>query len=123
MSAAKPHARALLALDGRNLSRQQLGKVLRHCVHLCRRLDILVVDPPRALTSILAMLLLQLEHSGIDYQVASGHGHMGEEVSDYLSRYRGISVLAVFDLEPLGEAVLAQAAEQGVEIQWLGEPD
>lgn len=79
--------RVLLALDGCALSRELLEAALRRCVHLTSRLDILVVNPPRAPASLLAVLLLKLEHSGVDYRLASAHGDLGGEIARYLRRY------------------------------------
>lgn len=93
--AVKRHARALLALDGRALDRELLTLVLRRCLTICKRLDILLVNPPRETTSCLSMMLLRLEHSGIDYRLSSTHGDMGEEILRHLSRYRGIEVVAL----------------------------
>ncbi len=93
----KRHARILLALDGRVLDRDMLAKLPRCCVQLSPRLDILLVNPPREPTSCLAMLLLRLEHSGVDYHLASSLGETGAEVLHYLSRHRGISAVLLVD--------------------------
>jgi hypothetical protein len=115
----KTHTRALLALDGRDLGRELLANVLRHCVHLCPRLDILLINPPREPTTLLAILLLQLEHSGIDYRVASARGDMGEEILRYLSRYRGITALALAYAAQLGEEATRLIELKGHEIVYL----
>ncbi|PIV89085.1 MAG: hypothetical protein COW48_02425 [Hydrogenophilales bacterium CG17_big_fil_post_rev_8_21_14_2_50_63_12] len=93
----KLHTRALLALDGHTLGRELLATVFRRCVHLCPRLDILLINPPREPTTLLAVLLLRLEHSGVDYRLSSAHGDMGEEILRYLGRYRGIASVALTD--------------------------
>ena len=119
----RPHTRVLLALDGCALGRELLAKVLRRCVHLCPRLDILLINPPREPTSVLAVLLLQLEHSGVDYRVASVRGDMGEEILRYLSRYRGITALALADSAQLSVAARTLIESKGQEIIFLSAPE
>jgi len=119
----KAHTRVLLALDGGALGRDLLAMVLRRCVRLCPRLDILLVNPPREATSVLAVLLLQLEHGGIDYRVASARGDMGEEILRYLSRYRGISALALADPAQLSVAARTLIESKGQEIIFLSAPE
>jgi nucleotide-binding universal stress UspA family protein len=94
--------RVLLALDGRALTKAGLEAALRTCVHLTSRLDILVVYPPRAPASLLAVLLLKLEHSGVDYRLASAQEDLGVAVERYLKRYRG--KLTVVSAAPATEA-------------------
>ena len=107
------HRRVLLALDGDSLNRELLGAALSCCVHLTSRLDILLINPPEEPTSKLAVLLRQLEHSGVDYRLASAHGRIGEEVARYLRRHRGIATVVVSGLEQLAGAPLAQLGEEG----------
>lgn len=83
------YRRVLLALDGQTLTKAGLEAALRACVHLTSRLDILVVRPPRAPASLLAVLLLKLEHSGVDYRLASAQEDLGVAVERYLKRYKG----------------------------------
>lgn len=98
-----PHHRfrVLLALDGRCLTPSLLARALAHCVPLTDRLDILLVNSPKAPTSLLAGLLLRLEHSGIDYRLTSSEGDLGEQVLHYLNRFLGISLVLVDRLNPL----------------------
>lgn len=123
MSSPRSHHRVLLALDGHTLDRERLAGLMRRCVHLCPRLDILLINPPREPTTMLAMLLLRLEHSGIDYRVSSGHGDMGEEVLRYLGRYRGISALALTDIAQLSEETQGLITFKGHQIINLGTPE
>ncbi|MDO9226453.1 MAG: hypothetical protein Q8M09_19840 [Pseudomonadota bacterium] len=123
MSSSHRHQRVLLALDGNMLDRELLAGMLRRCVHLCPRLDILLVNPPREPTTMLAMLLLRLEHSGIDYRVSSGHGDMGEEILRYLGRYRGISALAMTDIAQLNEEAKGLITLKGHQIINLATPE
>ncbi|MBI5330285.1 MAG: hypothetical protein HZB71_06695 [Betaproteobacteria bacterium] len=118
MSAAAFSARrVLLALDGCALSRELLEAALRHCVHLSSRLDILLVNPPRAPASLLAVLLLKLEHSGVDYRLTSTQGDLAGEVARYLRRYRGVTTVVAEGVEPL-----RTPAEQNCEWVELGMP-
>ncbi len=123
MKSLRPHTRVLLALDGSTLHRELLASLLRHCAHLSPRLDILLINPPREPTTMLAMLLLRLEHSGIDYHVASAHGDMGEEVLRYLSRYRGIGALALADPAQLSEEAKSLVQLKGHQIVFLSTPE
>ena len=102
----------LLALDGCALSRELLEVALRRCVHLTSRLDILVVNPPKAPASLLAVLLLKLEHSGVDYRLAGVHGDLAGEVARYLRRYRGVTTVLAEGLEPL-------RSQCGQECEWV----
>jgi hypothetical protein len=121
MTSLRPHTRELLALDGRALGRELLASVLRRCVHQCPRVDILLVNPPREPTTLLAVLLLQLEHSGIDYRVASAHGDMGEEILSYLSRYRGIASLTLAEPGHLSEEARSLIEQKGHKVVFLSD--
>lgn len=123
MKSLRPHTRILLALDGRTLQRELLATLLRHCVHLCPRLDILLINPPREPTTMLAMLLLRLEHSGIDYHMSSAHGEMSEEILRYLGRYRGITALALADPAQLDEEAKNLVKLKGHQIVYLSTPE
>jgi hypothetical protein len=121
MTSSRHHQRILLALDGRALARELPATVVRHCVHLCPRLDILLINPPRESTSILAVLLLRLEHSGVDYRMASSHGPMGEEILRYLARYPGIPAVALVDLAQLDAESRRLIELKGHQVLCLGE--
>ena len=107
MTSPPRHARMLLALDGQTLNRALLDNVLRACVPHSPRLDILLLNPPREPTSLLSMLLLRLEHSGVDYRVTSTHGDSSEEIVRYLGRHCGIDSVAVVDAARLSAEVRA----------------
>jgi hypothetical protein len=96
--------RLLLAFDGRDVTRTLLNAALRGCVHLTSHLDILVINPPQAPTFLLAVLLLQLEHSGIDYRLADREGEFGRELVRQLQRYREPATVIVPDLAALRAA-------------------
>ena len=88
------HRRVLLALECRALGRDLQNMALRHCVHLNSQLDILLVNPPDSSSRMPAMLMLQLEHSGIDYRVARVTGQLSGEIDRYLQRTRhGVTVI------------------------------
>lgn len=105
--AGKPQ-RVLLALDGRALSKPLLAAALRQSIRLTDRIDILLLNPPKEPTTLLASLLLRLEHSGIDYRLASMEGSLEEEIERYLHRFQGVSVVLVGSSQPLEEAMGAK---------------
>lgn len=112
----KRHARVLLALDGSALDREMLARLPRCCVKLSPRLDILLVNPPREPTSCLAMLLLRLEHGGVDYHVASSFGELGEEVLRYLGRHRAMSAILLADSTRLDADTRARIELKGTPV-------
>jgi len=103
--------RVLLALDGSRLTPLLLTTALARCVQLTDRLDILLVNPPKAPTSMLRGLLLRLEHSGIDYRLASTEGDLGEHVLNYLNRFMGITQVLVDSLPSLEQSMGARLDE------------
>lgn len=117
----KRHTRVLLALDGRSLDREMLARLPRCCVKLSPRLDILLINPPREPTSCLAMLLLRLEHSGVDYHLASSFGEMGEEVLRYLGRHRALSAILLAEPAHLDAEARARIELKGYPVIFLSE--
>jgi hypothetical protein len=116
----------LLALNGQGLTREILDAALRRCLLLNLRLDILVSDPPRPIASLLAVLLLQLEHSGVDYRIASTSGNLAEAVLRYLRRYRGPFTIIVDSLDQfagLPEPGLKGLRDEGHRFVVLTEPE
>lgn len=87
--------RALLVLDGRRLTVALQMAALKCCVQWAHRLDILLVNAPKAATFMLGGLLLRLEHSGIDYRLISAEGDPGNEATRYLQRNLGIELIVV----------------------------
>ncbi len=81
----------LLALDGHCLERQVIPRALQYCRKHGKRLDILMVNPPKPATLMLGTLLLQLERDGIDYRLTSGEGDLADELLLYLHRFKYIS--------------------------------
>jgi len=117
--------RVLLALDGLRLTPEILAAALKQCVQLTDRLDILLVNPPKAPTYLLGSLLLRLEHSGIDYRLASTEGNLGDEVVDYLHRFLGITLVIVDSLPSLEQALgssLLELCRKGYRFISLSEP-
>jgi hypothetical protein len=97
--------RVLLSLDGGHLSPLLLSTVPAYCVPFTDRLDILLVNPPKSPPSLLAGLLMRLEHSGIDYRLVSCDGELGEQVLDYLKRFAGITMVLVDNLSSLEQSI------------------
>lgn len=117
--------RVLLALDGAHLTPEVLSAALARCVPLTDRLDILLVNPPTAPASQLRGLLLKLEHSGIDYRLASTDGNLGDQVMNYLRRFLGITMVIVDTLPPLEQALgpaMAELIRQGYRFIDLANP-
>lgn len=81
----------LLALDGRCLDRLALPHTLQLCKCYGRRLDILLVNPPKPATLILGQRLQALEREGIDYRLSSGEGDLAVELPVYLHRFPTLS--------------------------------
>lgn len=96
-----PKPRVLLALDGNSITQMLLETALRCCVQLTDRLDILLVNPPATPIARLNGLLIRLEHSGIDYRLASTDGVMADEVNSYLRRFLGITIVVIDNLSSL----------------------
>lgn len=61
----------LLALDGRCIERLALPVALQLSRDASHRLDILIANPPMAVTSLLGGFLMELERHGIDYRLTS----------------------------------------------------
>jgi hypothetical protein len=112
-----PHAsfRVLLAFDGQRLTPDLQARALAACVKLTSRLDILLVNPPKAPISLLSGLLLKLEHSGIDYRLVSTHGSLCDEIHTYLRRFRGITTVVL-------ESILSVGPALGMALAGLGDP-
>jgi phosphoribosylaminoimidazole-succinocarboxamide synthase len=92
-------------------------------VHLHSQLDILLVDSPRGDSRIPALLMLQLEHSGIDYRVARVSGPLSKEIERYLQRFRhGVTVI-VADAAHLSAACLTTLAQDGYHLINLSAPN
>jgi len=95
----------LLALDGHCLERQAIPRALQFCRQTGKRLDILLVNPPKPATLILGKLLQQLEKEGIDYRLTSGEGNLAEEIPLYLHRFQSITFV-LLDCLDKWEAIL-----------------
>ncbi len=116
-----PHFQVLVALDGNHVTQALLDAVLACCTRLTSRVDILLVNSPKAPISMLKVLLLRLEHGGIDYRLASTDGVLADEVARYLRRFLGISTVLVASLAALqGEPgqTLRRLREEG--YQFIG---
>ncbi len=91
-SALPCHGR-LLALDGRHLDRAALPRALQVCRPVEKRLDILLVNPPKPATLLLWPFLQELEREGIDYRLTSCDGELADELTRYVHRFRHISCI------------------------------
>ena len=96
--------RSLLALDGNNLTPEVLSAAVIHCRRLADRVDILLVNSPKAPTSLLHRLLVGLEQAGIDYRLTSVNGELGEQITHYLRRSTPIPLIMVAALPSLGRS-------------------
>jgi hypothetical protein len=117
--------RALLALDGTHLSPTLLHTAAKRSVQLAERIDILLVNPPKAPTSLLWGLLVHLEHSGVDYRLASTEGDLGEQIMIYLHRFLGINLVLVDGVIPLEQKLgqeMAQLRAKGYRFVPISEP-
>lgn len=81
----------LLALDGRCLDRLALPLALHLCKKSGKRLDILLLNPPKPATLMLGKFLQKLEIEGIDYRLTSGEGNLADELPLYVHRFQYIS--------------------------------
>ncbi len=108
---------ALLVLDGPRITPESLSLALAGCLRNTHRLDILLVNPPIAPTTLLRALLLRLEHAGIDYRLTSVEGDLQEQLVLYLKRFLAITTVLVENLVPLedrmGCALVADLRSRG----------
>jgi hypothetical protein len=89
----------LLALDGRHLDRAFLPLAVQVCRPVGKRLDILLVNPPKPATLMLWPFLQELEREGIDYRLTSCEGELAEELTRYVHRFRHISCILLDRLD------------------------
>jgi len=99
MKTTFPSNGMLLALDGRCLNRQALPLALQLCKRSGKRMDILLVNPPKPATLMLGKFLQDLEKEGIDYRLSSGEGDLADELSVYVHRFQHISFILLDYLE------------------------
>ncbi len=113
----KPGHATLLALDGRCIETLALPTVVQlfHCTP--PRLDILVTNSPKAATTLLGGLLMDLERHGIDYRLTSTEGSLTQEMLHYVRRVPCISVILVDCLETCeDESILDALRREGYRI-------
>lgn len=96
---AMPCHGMLLALDGRHLDRAALPLASQVCRPVGKRLDILLVNPPKPATLLLWPLLQELEREGIDYRLTSCEGELADELTHYVHRFRHISCILLDRLD------------------------
>ncbi|OYY94920.1 MAG: hypothetical protein B7Y41_05010 [Hydrogenophilales bacterium 28-61-23] len=112
----------LLALDGRCLDRLALPLAFQLCQQSGRRLDILLLNPPKPATLMLGQLLQKLETEGIDYRLTSGEGDLADELPLYLHRFQTISFVLMDCLdkwEAMLQPTLAALRQEGYKILTL----
>jgi hypothetical protein len=99
----RSNGRSLLALDGANLSPQLLSAAESRCLQMSGRIEILLVNSPKAPESLLHRLLISLERAGVDYRLTSASGDFGDKVTHFLRRHIGITQIMVATLPALGK--------------------
>lgn len=107
----------LLALDGRCIERLALPLIAQMFRGSPQRLDILVLNAPKAATTLLGGLLMDLERHGIDYRLTSTEGSLKREILHYVRRVPCVSVILVDCLESWeGEPMLDTLRREGYRI-------
>lgn len=121
-SAHPSKCRSLIALEGSKLSPTLLNAALEQCARVASRVDILLINSTKAPSYALHKLLIGLERQGIDYRLTSGSGALGEELTHYIRRFLGISLIMVTTLPALGvdwKTKVSNLREQGYRIATL----
>lgn len=124
-SPAKPAVPAngiLLALDGRCLERPALPLALQLCRQRGKRLDILLLNPPRPATWMLGQFLQRLEEENVDYRLTSMEGELADELPRYVHRFRSISVILLDCLGKWGSKrhpTLSALSQEGYQVRVL----
>jgi hypothetical protein len=112
----------LLALDGHRLERPALPLALDYCKRAGKRLDILLLNPPKPSTLMLGKFLRNLEMAGIDYRLSSGEGELADQLPHYLRRYKSIKFVLLDKLDKLDvklEMALAALRQNEYQIHAL----
>lgn len=94
--------RCLLAFDGENLTPDQLNAAQKKCLQKADRVDILLVNPHRAATSMLRELLMKLEETGFDCLLTISKGTLADQINRYIKRFLGIRWIILHTLPALG---------------------
>jgi len=97
----EPPKGILLALDGPRLQHLALPLALEICQSTSRRLDILLLNPPKPSTLMLSKFLLNLETAGVDYRLSSGEGDLADQLPLYLRRFNYIKCVLLDQLDKL----------------------
>jgi len=111
--------RGLLALDGGRVTPQILSAAETRCIQLADRVDILLLNSPRAPITLLRRLLVRLEQANIDYRLTCSTGNMGDQIASYLRHFVGINFIlvdALPDYETGGEINFYDLCRQGYRI-------
>lgn len=100
---ARTRVRCLLALDGGALTPRVITAAEAKCLNGASRVDILLVNSPRAPEAVLHKLLISLEDMGVDYRLTTADGELADLVSQYLRRHKGITQVMIPTLPALGK--------------------
>jgi hypothetical protein len=120
-----PRPYCLLALDGAYLTPEMLSAAEEQCLRLTNRVDILLVNSPKAPTSLLHRLLIRLEDAGIHYRLTSVTGDLTEQMTRHLRRFLGITLVMVTALPVLGtdwNVKVADLRYRGFSLTTLASP-
>lgn len=112
----------LLALDGRCMDKAAFPHALQLCKRHGGRLDILLLNPPKPATFLLAHFLQQLEAAGIDYRLSSGEGNLANELPLYLHRFSYICCVVLDCLdkwETRQKPMLGALRQEGYQVLTL----
>jgi len=107
----RARARCLLVLDGGALTPKVLSAAEAQCLNGSGRVDILLANSPRAPEAVLHKLLISLERREVDYRLTSADGELGDLVTQYLRRHKGITQIMVATLPTLGEGWEVKVAD------------
>lgn len=113
---ARSRMRCLLALDGVALTPRIISAAETKCLNGASRVDILLINSPKAPEAVLHKLLISLEGMGVDYRLTTADGELADLVSQYLRRHKGITQVMIPTLPALGnewEVKVADLRYQG----------
>jgi len=100
--------RVLLALEGRDLNRKLQDAAVRICIDLRAPLDIMVTQTEEEGASLPALLMLRLEHSGMDYRFAQVNNPLSFQIRRYISRGKAPCTVIVSEAQRLDPACLEE---------------
>lgn len=110
-STPRSRIRCLLALDAGALTPKVISAAEAKCLNGADRLDILLVNAPRAPEALLHRLLISLEEKGVEYRLTAAEGELGDLVPQYLRRHKGVNQIMVANLPTLGQGWQVKVAD------------